>query len=161
MRNLCLKNCRFDLTSTETREHFLPPYLDHSGQSKVGHLADTVLSHQDVSSRQISVDAVLLLQVCHPISHLGTHVDEWRHFLILPLWTWNRRENNQHRESNLKEVRNSKNCIELFWEVFLIFSQTSLKHIIPRPTEIYYKSQSACSPLLSVCLGWMFCLVHP
>lgn len=66
------------------------PYLDHSGQSEVGHLAGVVLSHQDVSSRQISVNAVLLFQVWHPISHLGTHVNEWRNVLILPLWTWNK-----------------------------------------------------------------------
>ena len=62
-------------------------YLDHSGQSKVGHLAGVVFSHQDVPSRQVSVDAVLLLQVRHPISHLGGHVNERRDVLILALRT--------------------------------------------------------------------------
>lgn len=64
-------------------------YLDHSGQSKVGHLTGVVFSHQDVSGRQVSVDAVLLLQVRHPISHLGGHVNEWCDVLILALRTWN------------------------------------------------------------------------
>lgn len=53
-----------------------PAYLDDSGKSKVAHLAGVVLPHQDIPRCQIPVDALLLLQVRHPISHLGSHVDE-------------------------------------------------------------------------------------
>lgn len=62
-------------------------YLDHSGQSKVGHLTDVVSSYQDIPCCQVPVDAVVLLQIRHPISHLGAHVNEGCSVLKLPLWT--------------------------------------------------------------------------
>ena len=55
------------------RSHTL--YLDDPSQSEVSHLTDVVFSHQDVAGCQISVDAILLLQKRHPISHLGSHVN--------------------------------------------------------------------------------------
>lgn len=75
----------------------LPAHLDDSGQAEVGHLAGVVFSHKDIPGRQVSVDALLLLQVGHPISHLGTHVQQRGHVLVLALRTWNQPTTNQSR----------------------------------------------------------------
>ena len=49
---------------------------DEPGQPKVGHLADVVVSDEDVSCGQVPVDVVVQLQVRHARRHLGRHVDE-------------------------------------------------------------------------------------
>lgn len=50
--------------------------LEKPGQSKVSDFAGKLLSHQDVSGRQVPVDDVLLLQVPHPIRHLAGDVEQ-------------------------------------------------------------------------------------
>lgn len=50
--------------------------LEEPGQSKVSNFAGELLSHQDVSGRQVPVDDVLLFQVSHPICHLAGNVEQ-------------------------------------------------------------------------------------
>lgn len=51
-------------------------YPDDASQSKVGHLTDEIVSHQDVPGSQVSVHNVSVLQVRHALCHLTAHVDE-------------------------------------------------------------------------------------
>lgn len=51
-------------------------YLDNPSESEVGHLADQIVSHQDVPGSQVSVDNVSVLQVGHALRNLTAHVDQ-------------------------------------------------------------------------------------
>ena len=62
-------------THTHTHTHTLA-YLNDPSQSEVGHLADQVVSHQDVPGSQVSVDDVSVLQVGHALCDLTAHVDQ-------------------------------------------------------------------------------------
>lgn len=59
-----------------THTHTPPAYLNDASQAEVGHLADQILSHQDVPGRQVSVDDVSVLQVGHALRDLTAHVDQ-------------------------------------------------------------------------------------
>lgn len=87
---------------------FPSAYLNDSGQAKVGNLAGVVLGHQDVPGRQVSVDALLLLQVAHPISHLDTHVHQGGHVLVLALRIWNQPTTTVLKRSGLTQQGESR-----------------------------------------------------
>lgn len=75
-------------------EHMTPvnnrdgAYLDKPGETEVGDLDDVAVSHEHVPGRQISVDVVLGLEVCHTGRYLRRHVDQLRKLQPAPL-AWN------------------------------------------------------------------------
>jgi hypothetical protein len=48
--------------------------IDNSAHAKVCNLNDEVVSHKAVARSEVSVDAVVLLEVRHPVSHLRADV---------------------------------------------------------------------------------------
>lgn len=50
--------------------------LNNASQAEVRHLADQVLTHQDVPGCQVSVHDIPVLQVCHTLCNLTAHVDQ-------------------------------------------------------------------------------------
>lgn len=56
---------------------FIPPdHLNNPSQTEIGHLANQILSHQDVPGSQVPVDDVPVLQVGHALCNLTAHVDQ-------------------------------------------------------------------------------------